>query len=114
MAEAEEIKEVIQVTTVHQKVESEREEEEMMATATKDLCLIQWPPPERIEIYLFFVNFFVTFLLTFFVEVETIAKHLPFDCLIIITFWFVELSDIYEQFELRYFFIFHLLLDGPT
>ena len=41
MAEAEEIKEVIQVTTVHQKVESEREEEEMMATATKDLCLIQ-------------------------------------------------------------------------
>ena len=43
MAEAEEIKEVIQVTTVHQKVESEREEEEMMATATKDLCLIQWP-----------------------------------------------------------------------
>ena len=41
MAEAEEIKEVIQVTTVHQKVESEREEGEMMATATKDLCLIQ-------------------------------------------------------------------------
>ena len=41
MAEAEEIKEMIQVTTVHQKVESEREDEEMMATATKDLCLIQ-------------------------------------------------------------------------
>ena len=41
MAEAEEIKEMIQVTTVHQKVESEKEDEEMMATATKDLCLIQ-------------------------------------------------------------------------